>query len=70
MLKQHIHTYGKMKMIFASSVTYEQSGFLGILALATKGEKPRRISIPSQYILVIADTQDDLESGSHVGYKP
>jgi hypothetical protein len=51
-------------------VTYEQSGFLGILALATKGEKPRRISIPSQYILVIADTQDDLESGSHVGYKP
>ena len=69
MLKKDIRTFGKMKMLFASSVSYEQFGFLEVVIVAAKDRKAWRISIPSQYILAIADLPEPLEIEGRLGFR-
>jgi hypothetical protein len=69
MLKNHIQTYGEMKMLFASSVSYEPCGFLEVVIKATKDKEEWRFSIALQYILAIADLPESLESRAHLGFR-
>jgi hypothetical protein len=70
MLKKDIRTYGKMKMLFASSVSYEQFGFLEVVVLATKDREAWRFSIPLQYVLAIADLPESLDRKAELGFRP
>lgn len=69
MLKKDIRTYGEMKMLFASSVAYEQFGYVEITTVATKDRKALRISIPSQYVVAIADITESEEDTRRLGFR-
>jgi hypothetical protein len=71
MMKNYIHVYGEITMIFSSSVSYEAYGFLEILAIPDDKKREKcRVSIPSQYILAIADVQTDLGNEAPLGFRP
>lgn len=69
MLKKDIRTHGKMKMLFASSVSYEPCGFLEVVILPTKDRGEWHFSIPLQYILAIADLPESLKGKAHLGFR-
>jgi len=70
MLKNYVRVYGKMKMLFASSVSYEAFGFLEVLAIpSNKKEKKLRVSIPFQFVLAIADLPKESEGVEHWGFQ-
>jgi len=69
MLKDHIQIYGEMKMVFASSVSYEQLGFLEIVVIPKQNKEKRRFSIPVQYVVAIADLPESLEEQKRMGFQ-
>jgi len=58
-----------MKVIFASSVSYEENGFLQVVALGKNGKQPLYFRISQSYILVIADNCPASESQERLGFQ-
>src|ERR1035438_1067363 len=70
MLKDYLQTYGKMRMLFASSVSYGHFGFLEVVAISKKDKKESRLfSIPVQNILAIADLPEPLGKKERWGFQ-
>jgi len=69
MLKDSLRVYGKMQMVFASSVSYEQFGFVEVVIMSKKDKKTSRFSIPVQYVVAIADVPESPEDKERVGFR-
>jgi hypothetical protein len=69
MLKDYLRTYGEMKMLFASSVSYGQYGFLELVVLGNKKSDTLNISLASSYVLAIADSPDGKGIPAKMGFQ-
>ena len=71
MLKNYVHSYDDgIKMLFASSVSYDQFGFVEMAILGKSKSDTLRISLPSSCVLAIADSRDKSGNEEKLGFAP
>ena len=69
MLKDYLRDHGKMQMLLASSVSYEQFGFLEVVTISKKDKKSCLFSIPTQYIVATADLEEGVKNNDKLGFQ-
>ena len=68
MLKNHIHVYGEMKMIFALDVVLDQFGFLQADTIGADKKEGLLISLPLHYVLAVAKVDKPSENEERLGF--